>query len=728
MAKDASSVGELQVSKCYCESGRKRHRISTSVSIPFETYHPAVNVNQNNADDQSIDDTSDSEEEVIVQGGGPIVDDDDDEDDFAGVTEMDLAEDVAFIESLVPAVADDLSTDGLFDPLDPLMDDDFDDLDDDLADTTGHDTVDEGGPPRVSTWRLNLTVLSQVYNIYMAAYSDKIYISRPRSCVTNSLPAEPDLVLQPPASAMGIETGGYLDKVFPHQVNHMIVGDLGDEEIVLLAYDDGDVIGYYTRAIEKELLRREREGRDNDIVPEPFFHENVGKSAWGLAVHKQSRLIAVSSNSHNVCVFIFALTGKCYRHNPVVDSVEFFRNIAKDVNGDAVEWSNGRSLPIKGTNLGHKKSLEKAIRRRDANWRIILEIGREGSNIPNVAFGSDNTGEADKIVAIGICGCLWIMDIWQFQPFVKIEEIYSACVMARLNYGYNKPRSWGVLVLPESNFLPAANYRDALGVDKDNIRYVSNEKIGNWLDISKGIKNVKNNSPVHPWVRWDKISRFAFNPVEQHRTLLNGGSWVDFKAHQKKMPDSNAEQEFRLGKARFEHMEDPKTILTDGSSIMRTHELDIELRSFEEGGTGIMFEKVISQSRPPNAVIPTMRVSHERLANLIHVPELSLVVAGSLCGRVALVTLTRPPKGFPFKRGFKVEAILPLKRDEDNEMRPICPLLGVAVGPVPFSGNVERAPGPVGRRRYRVMLQYYDLTILSYEISRNSLTDPLSII
>ncbi|KAI1468904.1 uncharacterized protein F4812DRAFT_425130 [Daldinia caldariorum] len=726
MAKDTSSVGELQVSKCYFESGRKRHRISASVSIPFEASHPAVNINQGNVDDQSIDDTSDSEEEVIAQGEAPIVDDDDDEYDFEGVTEMDLADDVAFIESLVPAEPDDLSTDGLFDP--GMDDDDFDDLDDDLGDNTGHNTVDEGGPPRVSTWRLNLTALSQVYNIYMAAYSDKIYVSRPRSCVTNSLPAEPDLILQPPASAMGIEIGGYLDRILPHQVNHMIVGDLGDEEIMLLAYDDGDVIGYYTRTIEKELLRREREGRDNDIIPEPFFHENVGKSAWGLAVHKQSRIIAVGSNSHNVCVFVFALTGKSYRHNPLVDSVEFFRNVAKDTNGDAVEWTNDRPLPYRGTNPGRKKSLEKVIRRRDANWRIILEIGREGSNIPNVAFGSDNTGEADKIVAIGICGCLWIMDIWQFEPFVKIDDIYSACVMARLNYNYNKPRSWGVLVLPESSFLPAADYTDALGVDKDNIRYVSNEKIGNWLDISKGIKNVKNNSPVHPWLRWDKISRFSFNPVEQHRTLLNGGSWVDFKTHQMKIPDSSAEQESQLGKTGVEYMEDPKTILTDGSSIMRTHELDIELRSFEEGGTGIMFEKVISQSRPPNAVIPAMRVSHERLANLIHVPELSLVVAGSLCGRVALVTLTRPPKGFPFKRGFKVEAILPLKRDEDNEVRPICPLLGVAVGPVPFSGNVERASGPVGRRRYRVMLQYYDLTILSYEISRNSLTDPLSII
>ncbi|KAI0116840.1 hypothetical protein F4814DRAFT_414137 [Daldinia grandis] len=722
MAKDTSSVGgELQVSKCYCETGRKRHRISVSIQIPFEANHPAGEINlNNNADEQSIDDTSDSEE-AIQAGGIHILDN---EDPMEGVTQMDLEDDLAFIEALEPNEPDDLSTDGLFDP----GMDDFDDFTDQEPATETDGALEEEGPPRIATWRLNLTALSQVYNIYMVAYTDKIYISRPRSCITNSLPAEPDLILQPQPSGMGIEVGGYLDNLFPHQVNHLVVGDFGDEEILLLAYDDGDVIGYYTRSIENELLRRERDGRDVEIAPNPFFHENVGKSAWGLAVHKNSRLIAVSSNAHHVCVFVFALTGKHYRHNPGVDSVEFFRNIAKNLNGDPLESSNSESPPT--NEAGYVSSLEKAIRRRDANWRIILDTGPGGANIPNVAFGNDNNGEADKIVAIDIEGRLWVMDIWRFgdHPFVKIEDLYSARSRnVRLHYdAFRKPRGWGVLVLPESSFLPTTDYKDSLGLEKDNIRFISHDRIGNWFDISKAIKNVKNNSLVHPWVRWDKISRFSFNPVE-HRGVPPGGSWFEFD-HKMKVPDLAAAQELQPGKAAAKYIEEPKTILTDGSSILRTYEVDLELRSFEEGGIGMMFEKAIDQSRPPHAVTPAMRIAHERLANLIHVPELSLVVAGSLCGRVALVTLTRPPKQFPFKRGFKVEAVLPLKRDEDNEMRPICPLLGVAVGPVPFSGNVERATGPVDRRRYRIMLQYYDLRILSYEISRNSLTDPLSIV
>lgn len=38
---------------------------------------------------------------------------------------------------------------------------------------------------------------------------------------------------------------------------------------------------------------------------ERFFHENVGCSVWGLAIHAQSRMIAVSSNLKQVTVFSF---------------------------------------------------------------------------------------------------------------------------------------------------------------------------------------------------------------------------------------------------------------------------------------------------------------------------------------------------------------------------------------------------------------------------------------
>ena len=167
----------------------------------------------------------------------------------------------------------------------------------------------------------------------------------------------------------------------------------------------------------------------------------------------------------------------------------------------------------------------------------------------------------------------------------------------------------------------------------------------------------------------------------------------------------------------------PKTVLPDGSSILRTYEVDMELRSSDEDGTSIMFANATVQSKPPQAVLPRVGWSHERLSNLLHVPELSLVVAGSMCGRVALVTLTRPQgHAGSARRGFKIETILPTASEENRGLRPICPLLGVAISPVFQADGSERS------KRYRLLLHYYDLRILSYELSRDSMTSTLSVL
>ena len=313
--------------------------------------------------------------------------------------------------------------------------------------------------PQIAKWRLNVTALSQVYNLYFVAYRNQIHISRTRSCVTNTLPAFPDLILKPRASAMSYRIGGGIDQDFPHQVNHLIVGHLGAEEILLLAFDDGDVIAYYTKNIEDALVQRDREEGGVVKSVEPFFHENVGKSAWGLAIHKKSRLVAVGTNNHNVAVFIFALTGRPYCHIPNADPVELFRNLVKDDRGNIVNpsGSSWATLP-KGERAAKAAAMESLLRRRDANWRIVLEskwpraflalcaryfqvpagleslltscstAGPMGGNIPNVAFTNNVYGEADKVAATDVNGNLWLMDIWRFdedRPHTRIGQIHQ---------------------------------------------------------------------------------------------------------------------------------------------------------------------------------------------------------------------------------------------------------------------------------------------------------------
>lgn len=103
---------------------------------------------------------------------------------------------------------------------------------------------------------------------------------------------------------------GYIAPHFPHAINNMVLGDLGLEEVLLLATDSGNVCGYRVEAVYSALERAAQEDNHrplNGSQVYPFFMEYVESSAWGLAIHKYSRQIAVSANTGLITVFAFAL-------------------------------------------------------------------------------------------------------------------------------------------------------------------------------------------------------------------------------------------------------------------------------------------------------------------------------------------------------------------------------------------------------------------------------------
>ncbi len=184
-----------------------------------------------------------------------------------------------------------------------------------------------------------------------------------------------------------------MDRVVPHSINNLTTGFLGNEEVVAACCDDGEVYAYYTKEIadwislqEKSPLahprRLKRCQSASTKPPTHFFRENVGVSAWGLAVHRQSRLIAVSSNRREVTVFAFALQNaprhgeRPEQHHPAYDGPADF------------------------------------VRSRTKSWRVVLALGHHANNVPNVCFINDEEGEAEKVSAIDIDGFTWIADIW----------------------------------------------------------------------------------------------------------------------------------------------------------------------------------------------------------------------------------------------------------------------------------------------------------------------------
>lgn len=162
-------------------------------------------------------------------------------------------------------------------------------------------------------WRCNLTALSHAYNLYFVACNTDIHVYEP--CFPNQrLARKPDLVLKTPLRTIPYDVPMGIDYMDPHSITRLHIEFLGNLEIVLVTCDDGDVIGYNVPHIYNsiERVRAERKGMVNEPVPPPlpFLHFNVGASAWGLAVHQAARLIAVSSNTHQIRVVVYGLSEK----------------------------------------------------------------------------------------------------------------------------------------------------------------------------------------------------------------------------------------------------------------------------------------------------------------------------------------------------------------------------------------------------------------------------------
>ena len=74
---------------------------------------------------------------------------------------------------------------------------------------------------------------------------------------------------------------GCIDPSRPDAANHVIVGDLGEDEVLLVACDNGNVIGYRTELIS-DVFENPGESAISEhakLDVKPFFVQDVGASA-----------------------------------------------------------------------------------------------------------------------------------------------------------------------------------------------------------------------------------------------------------------------------------------------------------------------------------------------------------------------------------------------------------------------------------------------------------------
>lgn len=232
---------------------------------------------------------------------------------------------------------------------------------------------------------------------------DSVYVYTP-SFPEQTITTKPELIIDLPRSRLDLR--GYLDPSRPHAVNHLIVGDMGDEEVVVVACDDGDVISYTVRSIslaidegakrvfgfdlceDQKLRHYNQSGWANFILPAldphrtprfrtlaPWFHENVGASAWGLATHKATRLLAVSSNLKEIMIFAPSLSS---------DRNQTFRSA--DSSPSTMEkytaWDKWKSFAFTDRFLGGKVTLR-----------------GHAANIPNIAFCDNSLDPEGRYLA-----------------------------------------------------------------------------------------------------------------------------------------------------------------------------------------------------------------------------------------------------------------------------------------------------------------------------------------
>lgn len=272
-----------------------------------------------------------------------------------------------------------------------------------------------------------------------------------------SQPSSPDLT-------------GYLDADEPHAINYLIVQKLGKDEVVATVRDDGDVEAILIRHVVHAITTRINNSDAGEPLADnvrPLFQRNVGISAWGLAIHTQARMIAVSSNRHEVTVFRFGL----------VD--------------DQLNSSNeylGRARPALD---GHSKiGQDRESRDNDVDLRpdrdadVTRQVLNGEANIPHVSFC--NTGDDPDgrwLLTTDISGVCRAIDLHKFSLVQAFR--FGPSIGTPHGGGYDRLNAgWGIIFLDKRSFIAQETIHDALGMEETDVLPDAKSDKRIW-DISK---------------------------------------------------------------------------------------------------------------------------------------------------------------------------------------------------------------------------------------------------
>lgn len=530
---------------------------------------------------------------------------------------------------------------------------------------------------------------------------------------------------------------GTLDPECPHSVNHIVVDFLGELECIIIACDDGDVLGFWTHDVRSAIDRRFIDGGPRTVVAaqhevRPFFQLNVHLSAWGLAIHTKARKVAISANSRAVTVISFALT-----ENPdelkIEPSEHRFGNFTVQMKGF------GHNLP----------SIAFCNNDDDPEGRIVVTGELTGFVYVHDLKGPEQIKlmqagfcrKAEQLTVHGnkqfVCNChdrmmfphsIWGLHFIDRRAFRHVPG-YIPSTSASKSYSQHWNGSLMRLTVPNSSSTYALKrYRigprrdsheeesDEASDEGDDDEYEEseedlwddNDELDHLLSTTLPPTHVPSSlqAMTHPW---------HANVQPSSRSIMNQpqGNGKKYHSLQHRAPFPNFDRE-------PEKSHQVRLL----SPLLFTSKNDVILQQPEQGEKPdvtpvICLEEPLKQGydlgdatqRPPFTSSDCNRMSFHHI-----IPELGVLLIGSPSGRVAINALLRTDDWTGREEGtffMRLDWILPFKSQEEDGLRPERKMVGMAVGPV--QGQLGKSL--LGsQRKWRLMMYYADHSVLSYEL------------
>lgn len=282
---------------------------------------------------------------------------------------------------------------------------------------------------------------------------------------------------------------GHLDFDYPydaHAINNLLVQKLGRDEVVATVHDDGDVGVILVRHVVHAIKTRISSGTTEDLTADnvkPIFQRNVGISAWGLAIHSQARVIAVSSNNHEVTVFRFGLVDE-----PTTPRGFRRKGRRREQRRDEANLSPDEPLftPSAQTPPGDAgEDVSRPARTTDVTRQVL----NGEANIPHIAFC--NTGDdpdAKWLLTTDISGICRVMDLDRFR---LTQAFRFGPSFALGSQGQHDPinAGWGMMFLDKRSFIPGPTLEAALGLGKGESVPDLKTDVRVW-DLSKTLRHL----------------------------------------------------------------------------------------------------------------------------------------------------------------------------------------------------------------------------------------------